>query len=69
MKRFSLTEDDMQESMFGESSEGICIACGSTQGGCEPDARKYRCEACGENTVFGFEQALLEGLVDITDGE
>lgn len=38
---------------------GICIACGNEQDGCEPDARNYECEACGERKVFGAEELLL----------
>lgn len=41
---------------------GICIACGNEQGGCEPDAREYVCEACGEPAVYGAEELLLEFL-------
>jgi len=39
---------------------GFCIACGNEQGGCEPDARKYECEACGEKQVYGADELLLE---------
>ena len=38
---------------------GICGACGNEQGGCEPDAREYECEACGELEVYGAEECLL----------
>ena len=27
--------------------------------GCEPDARNYTCESCGEPKVFGAEELLL----------
>lgn len=46
---------------------GICIACGNEQDGCEPDARNYVCEACGERAVFGAEEMLLCGYYH--DGE
>jgi hypothetical protein len=39
---------------------GFCISCGNEQGGCEPDARAYICEACGSATVYGCEELLLE---------
>lgn len=39
---------------------GFCIACGNEQGGCEPDAREYECEACGEKQVYGAEELLME---------
>ena len=41
---------------------GLCIACGQEQDGCEPDARNYECESCGEPRVFGCEELLLEML-------
>jgi hypothetical protein len=38
---------------------GFCIACGCEAEGCEPDARGYECEACGEAAVYGAEELLL----------
>lgn len=38
---------------------GFCTACGFEQDGCEPDARQYRCESCGEHAVYGAEELLL----------
>jgi predicted RNA-binding Zn-ribbon protein involved in translation (DUF1610 family) len=38
---------------------GICITCGYEQEGVEPDARKYKCEDCGERKVYGAEELLL----------
>lgn len=38
---------------------GFCLACGYEQDGCEPDARNYECEECGERQVFGAEEVLL----------
>jgi hypothetical protein len=39
---------------------GLCLACGNEQGGCEPDARRYRCEACGARQVYGAEELAME---------
>lgn len=41
------------------SNPGICLACGEDADDCEPDARNYECEACGENKVFGAEEILV----------
>ncbi len=41
---------------------GFCIACGADADGCEPDARNYRCECCGEHQVFGAEEIFLMGV-------
>jgi hypothetical protein len=39
---------------------GFCIACGEEVDGCEPDARQYECECCGEEkSVYGAEELLL----------
>jgi hypothetical protein len=42
---------------------GCCMACGHEQHGCEPDARRYKCEACGERQVYGPHEYLMMGLV------
>ena len=39
---------------------GFCISCGQEQEGCEPDARRIKCEACGENKVYGADELLFE---------
>lgn len=38
---------------------GICIKCGADADGCEPDARRYKCESCGEPGVYGAEELLF----------
>jgi hypothetical protein len=62
------TEDEIlagvEESMFGMSDEGVCVLCGETRGNTEPDARNYPCESCGELAVFGFQELLMEGVVE-----
>ena len=42
---------------------GFCISCGYEQSCCEPDARKYTCEDCGEKQVYGAEELIIMGLV------
>ncbi len=48
-----------EEGTFGMGNPGICIACGDDADGCEPDARNYTCESCGEAQVFGAEELLM----------
>ena len=58
----------MTESEFrAESGEytGFCLACGNTQGNCEPDARRYQCEDCRAMKVYGLEELLMMNLVGI----
>ena len=47
---------------LSEGCLGYCLACGEEQSGCEPDARNYECESCGEHKVFGAEECLLMGF-------
>lgn len=58
-KRFTL--DDIEEA--AENMEGLCLACGASRDCCEPDARNYRCESCGNSLVFGAEEIALMGYV------
>jgi len=49
-----------ERQMTSLDSPGFCKACGYEQDGCEPDAREYECEHCGECQVFGAEELLME---------
>jgi len=51
----------VQEQMFGTENPGFCIKCGEERDGCEPDARKYHCDACGEESVYGAQELLMMG--------
>jgi hypothetical protein len=44
------------------NGEGFCLSCGETQPA-EPDARKYRCDCCGNHKVYGAAELVLMGLV------
>jgi hypothetical protein len=55
----SITVDRVIEAIELDESVGFCTACGNEQGGCEPDARRYRCEACDERAVYGAEELLF----------
>ena len=43
---------------------GFCVACGAERDSCEPDARKYECDECGEHQVYGAEELIIMGLVE-----
>lgn len=45
--------------MHSLDDPGFCAACGFEQDGCEPDARMYQCESCGQFAVYGCEELLL----------
>lgn len=55
----SVTIDRIIELCEQDDSQGICLACGEEAYGVEPDARKYECESCGENRVYGAEELLF----------
>ena len=49
----------VQRRMSTLDDPGFCIACGLEHLGIEPDARRYRCEACGKHGVYGADELLL----------
>ena len=61
----SVTQDRVIEAVERHNTTldnpGICLSCGEEQDGCEPDARKYECELCGEQQVYGADEILLCG--------
>lgn len=47
---------------------GWCTCCEEfTRYHTEPDAMRYDCPVCRGRTVYGAEQALLMGLIEIGD--
>jgi hypothetical protein len=62
-----LTDEDYWR--LSNRGAGLCRSCGDLDdSGCvEPDARHYRCEACDEREVFGLEEAMVMGLVEVTE--
>jgi hypothetical protein len=51
--------DAAKRGMITLDNPGICLACGAENEGCEPDARRYECEACGEKQVYGAEELVM----------
>lgn len=51
--------DEVMAAVEADDNSGFCIACGFQQDGCEPDAREYECEECGERKVYGAAEILL----------
>jgi hypothetical protein len=50
---------------------GYCTECEEVTnfGGCEPDAREYECDQCGNRTVYGVAEALIMGVLIITEDD
>jgi hypothetical protein len=63
----SLTDEVILEATVRRNSflddPGFCVSCGHEQGQCEPDAREYECEVCGEKAVYGDEELLMETAI------
>jgi hypothetical protein len=57
LKRIS--ESRLMDALEADDNLGFCLACGAEADGCEPDARKYECESCGEHQVYGAEEVLM----------
>ena len=54
-----LTLDMIQDAVKQDDNLGFCLTCGDELGGCEPDARNYECESCGEKKVFGAGELII----------
>jgi len=62
MPQIKTRKFDLEQLMEADSNEhGFCLSCGNEQSGCEPDARKYTCEACGEKQVYGASELVMMG--------
>lgn len=59
--KFIPTLEEIEE--MDSNYEGFCVACGNVQEHCEPDARRYTCEACDESTVYGAQELAIMGFV------
>jgi hypothetical protein len=58
-KEPKVTVEQVTAAVESGESLGFCLACGAEAYGVEPDARKYLCEDCGEQRVFGAEELLM----------
>lgn len=52
-------QDAVMRRMTTLDNPGFCVACGEENDGCEPDARRYKCEHCGERQVYGADELLI----------
>jgi hypothetical protein len=51
--------DEIMQAIEADDYLGFCLNCGSIGNSCEPDAREYTCDDCGEKTVYGAEECLI----------
>jgi len=59
----TLTPEEFTE--LQSEGGGICFACQERTYGIEPDARRYRCPECNEEQLYGIDELLLMGELDI----
>jgi predicted RNA-binding Zn-ribbon protein involved in translation (DUF1610 family) len=55
----SITQDKVVEAVERDDQIGFCNSCGEEAYDVEPDARKHKCESCGEDDVYGAEEFLI----------
>jgi DNA-directed RNA polymerase subunit RPC12/RpoP len=66
----TIKPNQISEAEYADLTEnygGFCIECGDQAEGVEPDARRYRCEACGAHAVYGVEELLIRGVIRFTE--
>jgi predicted RNA-binding Zn-ribbon protein involved in translation (DUF1610 family) len=57
------------EEEISAGNMGMCVNCGNEVYSVEPDARGYTCESCGKKEVFGLEELLLMGGLELVEDE
>lgn len=60
-----MTEEQYRE--YDDMNIGPCKNREAERGCCEPDARNYPCEECGEDAVDGVQELLLAGLIEFEE--
>jgi hypothetical protein len=59
LEKVGLTLDEILEAVAADENRGWCLHCGAEAYGVEPDARRYPCESCQRNAVYGAEEILI----------
>ena len=59
----AINMDRVLEAVQADELIGICAECGEeSEDNVEPDARRYKCSACGLLAVYGAEELLLSAM-------
>lgn len=61
----AMTTEEAEALIFDSEDLGFCIYCGEDAYGVEPDARRYECECCGKNGVWGIPELIIRNCVKI----
>ncbi len=59
----TFTLEQIEAAIQSDNGVGFCIECGAEHSGVEPDARRYKCDECGGQAVYGAEEIVVMGLV------
>jgi len=62
MAKVKATMADVEDGTLGG-----CRKCGEQQSGCEPDARGYECDSCGARAVYGLEELMIMGELELVE--
>lgn len=60
--KLTATEEELTD-----GTTGRCTACGAEAYDVEPDAREYECVQCNEPAVYGLEELLVMGKLEIVE--
>ena len=63
--KWQISEAEIAGAIIDREYLGLCRTCGAVADGVEPDARHYHCAACDSMDVYGLEELLLMGELDI----
>ena len=63
--KWQLSEAEIADAIIDREYLGLCRVCGSVAEGVEPDARGYKCHACERPEVYGIEELLIMGELDM----
>lgn len=54
-----ITPEIILEAVQADDNLGFCVECGMEAQCVEPDARRYKCESCGEFAVYGAPELMM----------
>ena len=68
--RYAQVMTEGEYSSSADEGGGACVMCGSpAEDYVEPDARQYHCDCCGQDGVYGLEELLIMGYIQLIEGK
>ena len=65
----TVTEGEIRAAVLDHVFLAVCLECHDRSEGIEPDTKGLHCRMCGKMAVWGLEQALLAGKIEIVEGD